>query len=121
MGDVTSSSSSSEDAMFPSDKAKAPSESSRAFQPLGAEPSSPPDTHKSQPLDPSGPVEDGGFQRAGTGSSESDTFIPGEGWKTKKANDEYQRAWAMLEDKNFSLSTDHDSIDRTQNRAKLSL
>ena len=112
MGDMTSSSSSSEDAMFPSDKAAVPSESARAFQPLGAEPSSPPDTQKSQPLDPSDLVEDGNSQTIGTGSSESDTFIPGEGWKTKKANDEYQRAWAMLEDKSFSLSKDDGNANR---------
>ena len=116
MGDITSSSSSDE-AMFPSDKAMITPESTKAQHIIGAEPSSPLSTQKSQPLNVMVSPEDAEFRRTENGSNADDRFIPGAGWKTKKASDEYQRSWAMLEDKQFSLSRSA-SVDRISGSTK---
>ncbi|KAL9632766.1 MAG: hypothetical protein Q9164_005114 [Protoblastenia rupestris] len=43
-------------------------------------------------------------KEGGEGQGGKGKFIPGASWNSKKARDEWQRAWAGLEDKWFSLS-----------------
>ncbi|KAL9130990.1 MAG: hypothetical protein Q9217_000979 [Psora testacea] len=40
-------------------------------------------------------------------------YMPGASWNNQKARDEWQRAWAMLEDKGFSLKEYGDPFDET--------
>ena len=48
--------------------------------------------------------EDETLKKTGFGGFGEDVFVPGSSWNNRKARDEWQRAWNVLEDKHFSLS-----------------
>ena len=109
MGDVTSPSTDSEDAMFPA----ANTEIGSGNQPLpsntGVTLSSPPPSQNvSSSMDGAAEaMELNAGETTKTPASckrNSAKYYPGETWNNKKARDEWQRAWSMLEDKSFSLS-----------------
>ena len=111
MGDRTSPSTASEDAMFPATNDE-PGSSKAINQPiLGGDLSSPPPSQE-----PAGPedafvetmesIDEEAPQSSSRLGNQSDApYIPGSGWDNRKARDDYQRAWQSMEDKNFSLSS----------------
>ena len=106
MGDVTSPSSNSEDTMFPAANVDVNSAFPNDTQSLEGSLSSPPSSQRQGQQNDSVMDHAEEFETGKTdfGRSVEDRFAPGASWKNKKANDEWNRAWASVEDKSFSLS-----------------
>ncbi|KAL9104117.1 MAG: hypothetical protein Q9163_000919 [Psora crenata] len=108
MGNVSSHSTDSEDAMFPSANADPATENSNnPTAPL----SSPLSSQQPQNGDVDAMETTGGEQDSGKmvpkgefGMNAQNGYVPGASWDNKEARDEWQKAWVMLEDKGFSLS-----------------
>ena len=101
MGDLTSSS--SDDAMFPSaNNTDTDMAASKTQQTLSSPPSSQQQqtTHIDEAVEH---MEDTDGSKGGFGKSAEDRFVPGASWNNKKAKDEYSRAWTIVEDRDFSL------------------
>ena len=100
----------SDNAMFPSANEELIPGHSQASQTFAGDFSSPPasqgqaqqNANSEEATEPAG--EDGASKTDGYTRNEEDVFVAGSSWNNKKARDEWQRAWTMLEDKNFSLS-----------------
>lgn len=101
MGDLTSSS--SDDAMFPSaNNTDADLTASKNLHALSSPPSSQ-QKHSTQVDDAMERMDDMDAEKAGLEKGAEDRFVPGATWNNKKAKDEWSRAWIIVEDRDFSL------------------
>ncbi|KAG8533312.1 uncharacterized protein KY384_002095 [Bacidia gigantensis] len=108
MGELNSPSTDSEEAMFPA--ANTSVESSASFIPpnindiLFSPPPSQNQTNQGNEVDGAVQMEDlGTTKKSDFGKEPQDTFVLGASWNNKKARDEWQRAWNLLEDRQFNL------------------
>ena len=99
MGDASSSSSNSEDALFPSSNLDDDPMAAKVAQTLSSPPSS-----QQQLVQHDNDVEIVEADNGRFGTNIEDTYVPGASWNNKKASEDWHRAWAMVEDKTFSLS-----------------
>ena len=93
-------------AVFPAANAEMDLNVSKSAEVMGrGSLSSPPDSQQQSvpDLEPGDLMEDTANEPTGFGKSLDDRFVPGASWNNKKAKDEWQRSWAALEDKNFTL------------------
>ena len=106
----SSPSSDSENAMFPSANEELELGQPHTSQTFGGDMSSPPASQGQgqQYTGVEGAMELGEEDKASKqetfAKNDQDVYVPGSSWNNKKARDEWQRAWNMLEDKSFSLS-----------------
>ena len=109
MGDVTSSSTDSEDAMIPAANTELDSGVQAFSRDAGVSLSSPPPS-QSIPSQNDGSTEamdliqGNPTRKSANGRDTGEKYYPGASWNNKKARDEWQRAWSQIEYKNFSLS-----------------
>ena len=109
MGVPSSPSTDSENAMFPSANIDLESENPQGLQTSIGDLSSPPASQGPARHDEAFEEamelgEDETLKKTGFGGFGEDVFVPGSSWNNRKARDEWQRAWNVLEDKHFSLS-----------------